>query len=280
MAKGGSKQYPNLSGYLEMATKPVPINAGTAIQAILAVAGSGSLIAGTGVALAGLGHMSWGVLIAECAPLFAVPLGCALGAVSVQKLVPKRPKPSALELEAREVNVLLKKHLKERRLHKAAPEAVTALLEELSRQYLRVQTTLSTNFWRTTDLPQPYVALRDKAKVASDRAMNEAVVLLRPRMSEVVKPQDWREVVDEVAENLGFKVPDRGYVFPADIEPVRNLAEGLRNLANEVEQASIRAITELPNSSSAEASLRSCLTELRALNDAESELDDSLRYRI
>ncbi len=280
MAKGGPKQYPNLSGYLDLATKRPSLNAGIVFQGILAAIGSFSILLSLGLFFAGLGHMGWVELLRNIGPPFTLACLSAAGVVAAQKLVPKRAKPTPLELEAWEVNKLLKKHLNERRLHRAGPETVISLLEETSRQYLRIQSTLSTNFWRTPELPPPYAALREKARLASDRAMNETVVLLRPRLTENVKPQHWKDVVDEVAENLGFKSPDRGYVFPGDVEPVRNLAEGLRCLANEVEQASIRAITDVPNSTSAEATLRSCLTELRALNDAETELDDSLKYRL
>jgi hypothetical protein len=280
MMKGGPKQFPNLSTYLENATKPRAANAGVVVQAILAATGSISFLTCASLALGEFFAHRFDLVALHVVQAVFFAGACALGVVAAQKLIPRRVKPTPLQLEAREVNSLLKNHLRERRLHKAGPEAVTMLLEEAARQYLRIQASLASNFWRTAELPPQYAALREKARLASDRAMNETVVLLRPRLTEIVKPQHWKDVVDEVAENLGLKAPDRGFVFPGELEPARKLAEGLRGLANEVEQASIRAITDIPNSNSADATLRSCLSELRALNEAESELDDSLRYRL
>lgn len=279
MMKGGPKQFPNLAAYVENATKPNPLNAGIFFQGVLAVIGATSFITGVCLLLAAFGSRSWIFLVQEVFPPFGLAVLCALGVVAAQRLVPRRPPPTPLELEAKDVKLLLRKHLRDRRLHKAGPEAVTRLLEEAARQYLRIQSSLSGNFWRSAELPDPYKALRAKARVAADRVMDEMLVMLRPRLSETAKPQHWKDIVDEVAENLGLKSPDRGFVFPSDLEPAAKLAEGLRSLGNDLEQASIRAITEVESATSAESSLRSCLSELQALNVAESELDDSLHFR-
>ena len=189
MMKGGPKQFPNLSAFVENTTKPDPVNAGVFFQCVLAAVGATSFLTGVGLFAAGFGHLAWLRLINDVCIPFGVAVLSALGAVAAQKLVPRRPRPTPLELEAKDVKLLLRKHLRDRRLHKAGPEAVTRLLEETARQYLRIETTLSGNFWRSSDLPDPYRALRAKSRIAADRAMNESLVMLRPRLSETAKPQ-------------------------------------------------------------------------------------------
>jgi hypothetical protein len=278
MAKGGPKQYPNLAIYLEAATKEPPTDMRMALTMALAAMGSISFITSLAVLFAAISSHFRSHVVEAIVPM-CFSILCACGSYAILKAFPARAKPTPLEKEALEVNTLLKGHLKERRLHKAGPEAVTVLLEEAARQYARVQTTLSSAFWKSPDLPPQYGAIREKAKISAERTMQEIVVLLRPRLSETTKPQHWKDVVEDLAEQIGMRIPDKGYVFPGDIEPAAQLAEGLRSLANEVEQASIRAVTDLPNTN-ATSTLRSTLSELRALNEAESELDESLRYRL
>ena len=246
-------------------------------QIILGVFGALSFLVASlilGIGLLVTGH----AIVAGLFPL-GMAIGCALAAALVHKVGPRHPPPTPLELEAKQVNSLLSVHMRERRIHKAAPMGVVALLEETSRQYMRIQSTLSSSFWRDPALAPAYANLRDKARVAADRVMDEMVVILRPHIMEYTRPKHWRDVVDEVAENMGFKTPDTGYVFPEDLEPVRHLAEGLHSLANEVEQASIRGAAESPGIPTANSALRSCLSDLRSLNEAESELDETLKNR-
>jgi hypothetical protein len=277
MAGGGPKQFPNLAKYLETRKRPSGTNSVLVAQIILGSFGALAFLAAT--LILGIGFLVTShLLVAGLIPL-GMALGCAISTVLVSKLGPKKAPPTQLQLEAKVVNDLLSLHMRERRVHKAAPPAVTSMLEESARQYVRIQAALSGSFWRSPDLPPVYANLRDKARVASDSAMEELVVMLRPRISENTRPQHWRDVVDEVAENMGFKVAETGHIFPRDLEPVRHLAEGLHSLANEVEQATIRAITETPGSPNADSALRSCLSELRSLNDAESELDQTLKNR-
>lgn len=276
LSNGGPKQFPNLAIYLDSCPKPPSGRSGLAIQIALGLVGAISV----GFALLGL-------LIGSFTGQYVAPLiftgffgVSAIAMAAVHTYDRKRaPKPTDLDLRAVEIRAILQDHLNDRRLHKAAGIAVTTLLEEACRHWVRVQNALNGPFWRDPVLPAPYDDLRDKARLSADSAMQEILVELGTRIAADIGPKHWKDVVEDLLENMGFRSATPETVFPFELEAPRRTAEGLMGLANQVEQTALHGPVEMREVTSADAKLRATLGELKALNEAEGELRTSSEYR-
>lgn len=180
--------------------------------------------------------------------------------------------------KSQEVHGRLKKYLEEGKLHRHLEPAIAALLEECARSWCRIDATLSGPIWTMNDLSTHWETLRQNLRLASNEAMDNVLFLLEPSFRHQPKSESWEtHFRGFLADVLGLvSIEDQG-PFPNEFEPARLLAQKLVDLANQVESATAKLSQQKPSYASAGAkSIDDCLAELRQLEEAETELHQSL----
>jgi len=263
-----ARQYPNLVTYLHhVAQRKVETPAGRlSVAAGVGLASSWAAVATVGA----LTHAAWLAI-----PATVVALGLA-GAM--------RDKPRALDapdqlrLDAQETATVMRECLERRRLHRDLDTASLTLLEECARHWHRVNQVFSSPFWQDGLLPVHYHAARDQALRSAEAAMDEVMVLYRPCLPSEVKGRDAMDYVEEALEQYVFRGGTQGNVPPAFV-PAREIAEKLRDLANEAERISddLRHDPSVAAQTAPGGTLDLSLGELRAIREAEEELRQNLR---
>ena len=252
-----SPRYPMLSAYV--ATRPRSMASKTAERPGLAVvASSGAILAVAST------------LVHE--PVL-FPLGLALAGAFGFLALRAKPSPpptpeQALAQEAESVLRRIAPAVSSGKLHRAFHPAVAATLEECATYHARIVAALDEGRWESRD------DLRTSALAAAKVAMDEAIVAAGRTLPYVSEPRPL-DAVSDALEDVGFGplTRPRTEPMPPGFRPVRELAEGLRELAVRCETAAIGRREESPEAiSPAFRHLDAALGEMRRLEEAEAEL--------
>lgn len=185
----------------------------------------------------------------------------------------RRPSPlpspeQALATEADGVLRRISPSIASGKLHRAFHPAVAATLEECATYHARVVSALDEGRWESRD------DLRASALAAAKVAMDEAIVAAGRTLPYVSEPRPLESISDAL-EDVGFGplTRRRDEPIPPGFRPVRDLAEGLRELAVRCETAAVQRREESPETiSPAFRHLDATLGEMRRLEEAEAEL--------
>ncbi|MGV3614596.1 MAG: hypothetical protein ACO1SV_04590 [Fimbriimonas sp.] len=268
MFGGKARQYPNLVSYLHHASRQPERVAGR-----LPLSTAVGLTSGWGVFAIGA------TLLHQ--PALAVPAAFLTFGMGVLYSRTNRPAPSPRDRrreEAREVGDIMRRCLDLRRLHRDLDEGSLTLLEECSRHWARIYGVFGSGFWSDEHLPTAYAAAREQALNAADEAMEDVLILYRPCLPAEVKGRMAIDYVEEALEQYVFKGQTGVGPSPAAFGPARQIAEKLRDLANEAERiASDLHRERVTAPTGVSGSLEASLGELRAIRQAEDELRQNLR---
>lgn len=193
----------------------------------------------------------------------------------------------------------LNKLITENKLVRWLDPVAGQLLEAGAFHYARIHSCLDAPMWRSGDLPDHWRNLRSRAKEASERAMSELVILLGGCTGEPSRSKE-DDIKDMFSSLAGLNIVDAlqglgqvistnsdDYVFQSAeaqiaFEPGRQIAERLKTLADEVEEASRQAhadTIEIPDIGTSLDSIDQLLGDFRAVRQAENELDESQRIQ-
>jgi hypothetical protein len=184
-----------------------------------------------------------------------------------------------LRREAFQIAERLEESLNAHRLERDLSREVCELLDSAAAHWRRAKTALQSPYWRRADLPSAMRSVREQALVAADQGMQEILVLLATSVPAERGRWTFAEVVDELAGR--DLLTTRGKAEPRSpyFDQARGVGEKLRDLADQVEEASRRLVSEelilgAPKPGSA---IEATLAELRQLKEAEDELRQDLR---
>lgn len=189
-----------------------------------------------------------------------------------------------------------KKLDRERKLHKWMDPVAIQLLEAGAYHWSRIRQTFDDSRWNVSQLPEHWVGLKQKAHSAANLAMAELVILCAGCTGEPTKTRkdDFQSVFEDLVDldiedalrglakvtathpkEYRFQSPQTKEIF----EPARQIAERLKQLADEMEQATQIAKTELPQSqlNLGQETIGHLLEEIKAVRQAEQELHQSQR---
>jgi|CXWL01.1.fsa_nt_gi hypothetical protein len=219
---------------------------------------------------------------------YTIPLAVIFGAPTVAWLATsisnRIHKRSELELER--LNKLkplmrsLKGYLDSSRLHRHIQPIAAALFEECARNWQRIQESLNGPAWTQSNLPQHWKNVKYQSLQASELAMEDVVLLLQTSIVSQPKNEEWQTVFADFLRGLMGQEPTASDVdhFPAEYEAAREVAWKLQRLANEVESATKRLLLDegVRKQFSSGDSLDLVLSELRAIQEAENELQERI----
>lgn len=190
---------------------------------------------------------------------------------------PKDPNPAIVQ-EARGIGEQLKQSLIHNRLHREMHPSAIALIEEAAHCWKRIQETTDGSYWSSADLPAHYQAVRDQARSNADQAMMEVLLHLRSAIKPVGQPKTLVEGLQTMLDAIGVSLTSVGgdEPLPEGFTSAAIVAKSLSELAAEIEQTSIRAVTTSSATADSGESIRKTLEDLRQIRVAESELDDEL----
>lgn len=212
-----------------------------------------------------------------------------------RRLLQRKPNDVRVE-EAYEAMGKYAKLAQSRRLHKDLDPAIGQILEACAIHYERAKTALSSSFWNNPSLEGHWAALRAQCLQALDEAMFEALVLGQScmgkapdrarsnKVAEIIEDFADLEIIDALdglkvltgkgkLDPFAYQSPNTRVVFG----PIREIAERLQTLADEVEKHSQRAIQDsrLSNVGTGSASIDLILGEMKSIESAEQELRQS-----
>ncbi len=195
----------------------------------------------------------------------------------------RRPKPPSAEELAKadvaETATRMNACLDRSRLHRDLGQPVMTLLEDCARHWAEIRHAMGTPYWQSDDVPPHYRALRNQVLIAADRTMDETILLFRDVLPDDPSKSDVKGFVGEFIQEAVFGgARPRAHLHPG-FGKARVTADKLRDLAAEVSSMTRQASEELGprievNASSA---LDHCIGELKSIQQAESELRQSLR---
>jgi hypothetical protein len=269
---GKSQQLPFLEDYCKHAGKmPSRVLQNLLIGCAGAVGGAMSLVVALALGLSG----EW---IAAGAVFVGFPLLWGTLAWGIGRLRRPRTARDQREIEIKEAVVAFKPLLTKRRLAKSVGSATAVLLEEAARYWNRATTALNGAFWTDESLPGHWQTVRTQALEAADDAMGDLILLAEQNMQPVSSKSDWQDVVGNVVGGLlGVEEQASDEPLPPMFGTARDIAEKLKLLASQVEQATQQVIKEQPENEllRSTASLDACLSELKSIQEAETELQQN-----
>lgn len=218
-------------------------------------------------------------LAAVLAGLVLLPVFTGLVTLWIKHLDRPKSKQEERRREAYEAVLYMANAASRGKLHKRVDRAVGLLLEECARNWLRIYDAMSGPFWDDDDLPAHWKDIRRQARTAADNAMNDAIVILKPVLAEDERQagaQDW--VADILSTFLNVDQPDIVEPLPPVFLPARDVAQSLRDLADEIESTAQRATNDPAFKEQFESGtqISHVLSELRAIREAETELTQEL----
>lgn len=277
------KDHPYFAGFMKwQQEQSVPEVASTAI---------GGAALGLGVITVGLGLAFLRIPIASVPILIAA---AALLGFSLSKFL-RKPKLSPTELERREkISRAIAQFTnlsRERKLHKSMDPAILQLLEAASFHWTRLKSLLDSPSWTGASVGDHWKTIRAQSWQAANHAMEELVLMSTSCIGE---PQgDKQRAVKEIMgdfRDLDFMDALQGlsriansdwsdYSYrspnaPLLFEPGRLLAEKIKTLADEIERttSSVNPEAQVYSTQNAADSLDGILSEIRAVREAETEL--------
>ncbi len=283
------KRFPYLNGYLQKAHEEQEQY-------------SGGVAIGYGCLATALATMVAGFVGARFLGFLTVPVALAVGTlvgVVVGRMVSagqKKRMPSSRVQQAWAVADEMRRLRSGRKLHKWVDPSILQLLEAAAYHWTRVHNSLAGPAWASPNLPGHWASVRDQAAQAAQDAMADVIILARSCMGPPAK--DKEEMVKEVFEDFadldiaealqGLKtLSKQDWTASAHQSPqartvfmqARPIAERLQSLADEVERAAVEVGSSqvfLPATPEATQSIDAVLGELRAIKQAETELDQQL----
>ena len=227
--------------------------------------------------------------------VFATLLGAIAISAFARKITARTeakslPEDHILE-KANESTEQLNKLDQERKLTKWMDPVALQLLEAGSYHWSRVRKSFADTRWNSQELPEHWVSLKEKADHASNIAMAELLILCSQCIGEPIKTgkNDFQSVIEDFVD-LDIEDALRGLARATATHPkeyrfssqrtheifpeAKALAERLKELADEIEQATQIAKVEIPGlrASLGQDSIESLLSEMRTVRQAEDEL--------
>ena len=220
------------------------------------------------------------LFFAGAVTLFIVlPLLAGLTASWVKHLARPKTEEQERRHEAHEGILFMSNALSMGKLHRRIDKAAGLLLEECSRHWLRVHDAVSGTFWEDKDLPEHWKHVRDQSKAAADRAMDDMIVMLKPVLEARTQQSSAQEFIGDVLETF-LNVDSDGAVdpLPSTFLPARDIAQKLKQLADEVEETAQKAANDpsFREHYSSSTQIDQVLSELRAIKQAETELHQEI----
>jgi ribosomal protein L29 len=288
MASGRSK-VPWFDGYLAAKyAEPTPSRARLADAMGCGLFALGlPLLAVTPIALRG----EW--WMALVLPLIGIPIFAGVWATIRKRADMPRTSEEERQKRLREVLQSYFQLRQNKRLHKWIDPVALQLLEAGAFHWSRLRESLNGPFWMSPNLPTHYMAIRDQALASAEQGMAEMVTLAQSCIGkpEKDKKRDVESVFEsffdlEVADALsGLKQIAHSdwtkYSYHTEasrgiFEPCRQIAERLKELADEIETVKVQAAMQqvVDNRAASTDSLNLVLEELRAVKKAETELEE------
>lgn len=192
----------------------------------------------------------------------------------------QKPVPP-LDLHAQEATEVAKGMgimLARRRLHRDIDGGSLLLLDECARYWLRARAALDAPYWTSGKVALPHATLRQKALAACDGAMDDVLLHYRAHVPEHVEHRNPIDYVDEALEQFTFRAKG-GEFPPAEFALVRQIADKLRDLAQEAEHLGEQARQDpiVAEEFIPRTLLDETLSELREIRMAEEELRQNTR---
>lgn len=238
------------------------------------------------------GLTSWLVVLAAMMALglpFAALAGVMLVAavvlgwlqISLEKFLKSKIPPTiARKTELRKAATKLNA-LKRKQLPKALGPGMAELMEEAAKDHNRAHACLNGPFWTNPDLSSHWKVARDQALASADEGMGDLVLIAEDLMTPVEPKPEWQEIAGEVIADLfntKKEEPREPLSLPPEFAPARAIADRLRLLFQEAEQATMMVINEPGNAPySSLNSLEAALTEIQQVKKAEAEARQDLR---
>jgi hypothetical protein len=268
MFGGKARQYPNLVAYLHhIVRQPAPAMGRLPLSAAI------GLTSAWGVFTAGATLLQQPGLSIPAA-ILTFGLGALLSRGNKTEPTPRDRRRD----EAREAGLKMRRCLELRRLHRDLDENSLFLLEECARHWSRVYSVFGTGFWNDPALATTYATARQQALEAADEGMEDVLILYGPLLPSEVNGRQAMDYVEEALENYVFRGQSGAGHPPPAFHHARQIAEKLRDLADEAERiASDLHRERLTTPTATSGSLDASLGELRAIRQAEDELRQNLR---
>ncbi len=279
---------PNLKGYLtQRVQKRVPNNHD--------VWGYGCVAAPAWLTLMGYALTQWTTWY--WAIILTAVMGLPLLALVIGMIIKMRGATASEEVKRnRQVRDALKPWIEsanQGQLRSRVDPTAGRILESCAMHHERIMKVVESPFFKSDTLPSHYAALRDQAHRAADDAMLEAVLSCNAYLGKGQGKREirWNEVVSELIAGdfdeaiAGIKgEPSRREfnVEPNEIEPgllpAYQTALQLKRLAHEMEHEAQRRASEIvKGEGAAQTGLNVALAELKAIRQAEAELDAEVR---
>lgn len=278
-----SKRFPYASGFLTRILQERAYARDRALRA-------------AGMPLVALGAAAIGIAVgfAVSLPLALVAAGIGFAAGSgilEKKIRTPRDADEARRFEAWAAAGEMRTLDSQRRLYKNIDPVAMQLMEAAAFHWTRVISATEGAYWSSPNLPAHWQAVRSQAIAAADAAMEELVLLCHTCMGTPQRDRktDLKDVFEDFIElDIGDALQGLRQLTKADwqdyahrspnaaiiLEPGKQIAERLRDLADEVESMSSQVLAEEPgrSASSAITSLDVVLSEMRTVRQAETEL--------
>lgn len=265
---------PNLSKYVAHTAQKSP--EGQAAQ----TAGCMLSTIGAAVAWFALSRII-GILFGGLISVFVVlPVLAALVGAWIKHLTRPQTEADERRIEAHEAILYMNSAAAAGRLHRKLDPAAGMLLEECARHWARVHEALSGTFWEDKELPVHWKNVREQSLTAANRAMDDIIVMLKPILANRNPETSGQEFIHSIMEsffNVRTEIPIEP--LPAHFLPARDIAQKLMLLADEVETTAQRAARDASYKDhySSGSQIDVVLSELRAIREAETELEQDVR---
>lgn len=262
--RSGVSEYPNLASYLNVAKRRNVVKESSVAATVL----------GAAIAVAVL-------VVSETPILFpAILLLAIVAGVTIWNR--RKPLPTPAEILRKEASVVaeqMSEALERGRLHRDLGQPAIAVLEECSRSWISVHSTLDAAFWRSQGLPNHYKSVRTQTLAAADRAMDEAILVFRNLLPDNPRNPDVKGMVGEVIQEAIFGSVKQSKHLPIGFEQVRLIAEKLQDLDQAVASVGKQAQEEFGPlmDVGAAGALDLAIGELKTIQVAETELRQNLR---
>lgn len=280
------KSYPHLEAFLEKKSWELPVDSRRAVFGVIGASVLAASLSGT-VAILNFAPTNLGVTALAAFVLLA-------GLFITFKIAKRAFKPMSRDevrrVQAHKIIRELGDLHQHRRLHRNLDPVALQVLEAGSYHWSRCHAVLDKGEWSSKDLPDHWTNLRIQAKKAADDAMQDLVLLCGQCVGDPQRKKEddlkgvFRDFVDlDIADALmglkqmanadwtayAHRSPQMESVFPA----AKETAEKLQQLADELEAKD----TELASDPLLEPGMNKpidlVLSDLRAVQQAESELD-------
>jgi hypothetical protein len=272
------RDLPNLRAYVQKRAMNDPIRRGVWKSGLGCVGLLGFAAVGT---WASIEFLSW--WFAMPALLFSMGLGAGIMTILDQAI--RQPRDDA-ERHQVQLHGLFKAiaGMGGKRIQKEVDPVAAQILEACAIQRERVISSLSSPMWTSRGNNEMWRSVRDESLAAAESAMEEAVVLASPFIGpgRGREEDEWYKVVTDFLDKgvgaairrvdrlMAKRAPLDEASVPKALRPAFEVAMKLQALADEVESAAETAMTA---PSSAGSSLDQALQNLKAVQEAEQELD-------